>query len=207
MKVLAVNGSPKKNGTTDAALKIVMQELSSEGIEVSYLHIGQETLKGCTGCLGCRKNDNLCIFNDEVTQALKEARTADGFLFGTPTYYGGIGGTMKNFLDRFFFSTPDVAFKVGASVTVLRRSGGVETFHEMQNYFQLSRIITVPSHYWNAVHGDAPEELKQDEEGIQLLQALGKNMAWLMQVIRNGKAVMPPPTAPPRVMTNFVRQS
>ncbi|MFA6941973.1 MAG: flavodoxin family protein, partial [Clostridiaceae bacterium] len=124
---------------------------------------------------------------------------------GSPVHFSGIAGSMKSFLDRFFCAGSHLQYKVGAAVISLRRSGGVDTFHQLNNYFNLANIIITPSQYWNVVHGTKPEEVMQDMEGVQILQNLGRNMAWLMEVIDKGKKTIDLPETEKRVKTNFIR--
>lgn len=204
MKVLAMNGSPRKNGCTAAALRLVAEELGRQGIDVETVHVGNQPLHGCTACGSC-KTTGKCVFDDAVNECIEKAKHADGILLGSPVYYSGIAGTMKSFLDRFFYVGPCLDYKVGASVVSARRAGTVDTFHQLNNYLNLKNVIQVPSQYWNAVHGSNAEEVMQDEEGVQIMRTLGKNMAWLMKVVENGKKSFAFPDPEKRVYTNFVR--
>ncbi len=207
MKVLAFNGSPHKNGCTYTALRIIADELEKQGIETEIIHVGGSVIRGCTDCGYCgRSEEDGCVFkNDLVNECLEKSKTADGILLGSPVYYSGIAGTMKSFLDRFFFSGSTLQYKVGAAVVSTRRAGDVDTFHQLNNYFNLRNIIITPGHYWNAVHGTNPQEVLQDKEGVQLMRALGRNMAWLMQSIEQSKGTVPMPEREARVFTNFIR--
>lgn len=205
MKVLAINGSPHRRGCTATALGLVAEELEKQGIAVEMVHVGTEPIRGCTGCNACAAGqERRCIYDDAVNLCIEKTKEADGILLGSPVHYSGIAGNMKSFLDRFFYAGAHLQFKAGAAVATLRRSGGVDTFHQLNNYFNLARVIVVPSQYWNVVHGNTPEELLQDEEGVQILRTLGKNMAWLMQVLEEGKKIALPGKEP-RVRTNFIR--
>ena len=133
-------------------------------------------------------------------------KEADGIIIGSPVYYSGISGQMKSFLDRFFYAGPDLRFKVGVAVTSLRRSGGVDTFHQLNNFFNLAQVITVPSFYWNVIHGSTPDETLQDLEGVQIMRTLGKNMAWLLKAVSQAKETLPLPEQDTRVFTNFIRK-
>lgn len=204
MKVLAINGSPHKNGTTAAALGIVADELKAQGIETEIIRLGTKPLQGCTGCGGCRKTEgNLCIYDDIVNECILKSREADGLLLATPVYYAGIAGTMKCFLDRLFFAGSDLSYKVGAAFCVLRRSGGIDVFHQLYNYMNLANMVLTPSQYWNVAHGTSGEELMEDKEGVRILRAIGRNMAWLLKVVENGKE-LPKPDLGPREWTNFI---
>jgi len=205
MKVLAINGSPRKAGNTNEALSIVAEELQGAGIETEIVWIGNEPLQGCTGCGVCGKHRGRCAYDDVVNECLDKMQACDGLLIGSPVYYASIAGSMKCFLDRFFFAGAPVPYKVGAGVAVLRRSGAVTTFDHLNHYYQLQNMLIVPSFYWNAVHGASPGEIRQDSEGIDILRNVGRNMAWLMQMLAYAKDAVPHPAPQPRTRTNFVR--
>ncbi len=207
MKVLAVNGSPHKNGVTFTALKLVADELAVAGIETNFVHVGAVPLAGCTDCLICRKSGtSRCVINDMVNDAIALLNECDGILLGAPTYFCGIPGPAKTFLDRFFYAsqmTRAMHFKAGASVTALRRSGGVTALHQLNNYLMPSHIVMVPSQYHNGLFGKSPAEALMDEEGVQTLKMLGRNMAWLMNSLKYAKDAYPPPVFEERIRTNF----
>ncbi len=205
MKVLAINGSPHEKGCTYTAISLVAEELKKNGIETEILHVGNKPVQGCIACGKC-KTTGRCIYNDLVNIALEKIQDTDGLIIGSPVYYSGISGQMKSFLDRFFYAGPDLRLKVAVAVASLRRSGGVDTFHQLNNYFGLSQAVTVSSCYWNVVHGSAPEEVLQDLEGVQIMRTLGKNMAWTMKAIENAKKVIPLPEQEARIYTNFIRK-
>ncbi len=207
MKVLAINGSPHLHGTTYGAIRILSDELEKEGIETKIVHVGNRISHGCSGCGYCRKQEEpACVFDDDaVNECLRLARECDGLIFGSPVYYAGIAGSMKSFLDRFFYTRPDLSYKVGTVCVALRRSGAVTVYQQMNNYLDLSNMLITPGHYWNAVHGSNAEQILSDEEGIQLMRTLGRNMAWLMKTLEYGRKTLPPPTPEPRIYTNFVR--
>ncbi len=204
MKVLAFNGSPHKNGSTFTSLNIVSEELKKMDIDVEMVHIGNKIIRGCNGCYKCRDLKK-CVFNDDdVNKYLDKIQNVDGIIIGSPVYYSGIAGTLKCFLDRLFFAGPDMRFKVGAAVVSLRRSGGVSTFQQINNYFNLTQMIITPSQYWNVIHGTNSEEVLQDEEGVQIMQTLGKNMGWLLKIIHSGKKEITEPAQTQKVRTNFI---
>ena len=204
MKVLAINGSPHTKGCTYTALRLAADELEKQGIEVEIVQVGNQAIHGCTACGACRGRETPgCVFDDVVNVCIGKAEQADGILLGSPVYYSGIAGAMKCFLDRFFYAGPDLKYKVGAAVVSARRSGVVDTFHQMNNYLNLADVAIVPSHYWNAVHGNSAEEVLEDKEGVQVMQTLGRNMAWLMKSIEAGR--VPIPGQEKRIFTNFVR--
>jgi multimeric flavodoxin WrbA len=205
MKVIAINGSPKPKGNTYLSLKTVCDELEKQNIETEIIHIGNMELKGCISCGRCK--DGHCHFSDaKFREIADKIHAADGLLLGSPVYYAGIAGTMKSFLDRLFFpSQGRLRLKVGAAVAVLRRSGGVTTFDQLNNYFLISEMMIAPSYYWNAVHGGAPGEILQDLEGISVLKNLANNMAWMLLIKDYGKEVFPAPAPAKRAWTNFIR--
>lgn len=204
MKVIAINGSPKPKGNTYLALKTVCDELEANRIETEILQVGNMELKGCIGCDRCK--DGHCIFSDDkFREIVDKIHAADGLILGSPVYYASISGTMKNFLDRLFYSRDEqLRLKVGASVAVLRRSGGMTTFDQLNNYFLISEMLIAPSYYWNVAHGTTPGEVMQDFEGLSILKNLANNMAWMMNIKEHSKNVFPMPTALPRTITNFI---
>lgn len=204
MKVLAINGSPHEKGCTYTAIRLVADELEKQGIETEIVQLGNQPIHGCTGCRGC-KDSKRCVFDDIVNTCIKKSKDADGILLGSPVYYSGIAGSMKCFLDRFFYAGPYLHYKVGAAVVSARRAGTVETFQQLNNYFNLRDIVITPSHYWNEVHGSSAEDVMQDEEGVQIMRTLGKNMAWLLKTIEGSKNTVPLPEQEAAIRTNFIR--
>lgn len=211
MKVVAFNGSPRKEGNTYHAIKIVTDELEKEGIETEIVHVGNKTIKGCIACGYCYKSMNEeCVTNDDgVNEWIQKMKNADGIIIGSPVHYSAIGGTMKSFLDRAFYVTgvnsSMLRHKVGASVVAVRRSGGTTTFNQLNNYLNYSEMIVPSSNYWNVIHGTSPGEALQDEEGVQIMTVLGQNMAWTMKLIENGKDSLKAPDIEAKIYTNFIR--
>ena len=211
MKVLAINGSPRENGNTAQAMQLLLKELQDEGIETELVTIGQETIHGCISCFKCAENsDGRCgAFNDAVNELLPKMVAADGIVLGSPVYFCGINGAIKAFLDRAFFVSwingGLLRLKIGASVVAARRSGGTPSFDQLNKYFQISELMTVGSCYWNVVHGFQPGEVQQDLEGLRIVRTLGRNMAWLLKLVENGKGQVALPQSEEPVMTNFVR--
>ncbi len=205
MKVLAINGSPKPKGNTYMALKTVCDELENQGIETEIIHVGNLEIKGCISCYRC--SEGYCVFSDDQLRGIADkVYAADGILLGSPVYYAGIAGTMKSFLDRLFYpSNGKLRLKVGASIAVPRRSGGVTTFDQLNNYFLISEMMITPSYYWNVIHGGAPGEITQDMEGMCVLKNLANNMAWMIKVKDYSKDAFPMPDPKPREWTNFIR--
>jgi multimeric flavodoxin WrbA len=204
MKVLALNGSPHKEGTVNAGLLTLCNELKSEGIEIELCHVGDEVFHGCTGCGTCRKT-GLCALKDEANEYIEKARVADGIVLGSPVYYGGIAGGFKCLLDRMFFTGLNMQYKAAAAFVSLRRSGGIAVYHQLCNYLTLAGAVITPTIYWNAVHGTNGEEFKQDAEGVHIMQSVGRNMAWLMKSLETAKKTIALPEKTPSVRTNFIR--
>jgi multimeric flavodoxin WrbA len=211
MKVLAFNGSPKEEGNTYHAIKLVADELVKEGIEVEIIHVGNKSIKGCIACRQCGKNKNeKCVLpDDDVNEWIQKMKAADSIILGSPVHYSSIGATMKAFLDRAFLvagvNNGMLRHKVGASVVAVRRSGGVTTFDQLNNYINYSEMLMPTSQYWNVIHGSAPGEALKDEEGVQIMRVLGKNMAWLMKLVENGKGSVKEPERENKVYMNFIR--
>jgi len=211
MKVIAINGSPKAAGNTYHALKIVLDELEKEGIAGEIIHVGKKAIRGCLACNKCARNkDEKCIqTKDEVNGWIEIMKEADGILLGSPVYFASISGTMKAFLDRAFYVSGAngnmFRHKVGASIAAVRRSGGLPTFNALNNYLLYAEMLIPASNYWNVIHGARPGEVEQDTEGIQIMQTLGRNMAWLMKLVDHGKDSIPPPEAERKQYMNFIR--
>ncbi|MCB2294989.1 flavodoxin family protein [Clostridium algoriphilum] len=210
MKVVAFNGSPNKEGNTYHAIKMVMNELEKEGIETEIIHVGNKSIRGCIACYQCAKNkDEKCVLpGDEVNEWIQKMKEADGIILGSPVHYASMGGTMKSFLDRAFFVAGNnggiLRHKVGASVVAVRRTGGMPTFNQLNNYINYSEMLVPTSNYWNVIHGTSPGEVLQDKEGVQIMRVLGKNMAWLMKLVENGKANVKAPEIEKKILMNFI---
>ncbi|GAQ94055.1 multimeric flavodoxin WrbA [Thermodesulfovibrio aggregans] len=210
MKVTAFNGSPRKNGNTYHAIKMVVEELKKEKIKVEIIHVGNKKIRGCIACYRCAKNkDEKCSINDEVNQWIQKIKESDGVILGSPVYFSGIAGTFKCFLDRAFLvaSVNGGMFrhKVGVAVVADRRSGGVSTFDQLLHYLHYAEMIVPSSNYWNVVFGMNPGEVLKDEEGMQIMRILGKNMAWTLKLIENGNSIISKPDKEAKIFTNFIR--
>ncbi len=208
MKIIAINGSPKPEGNTYHALKIVIEQLEKEGIDAEIIHVGNKIIRGCLACGSCKQNKNeKCIIDDEVNEIIQKMKAADGIIIGSPVYYASIAGTMKCFLDRVFYVASAngglYRGKVGASIAVARRSGEVATFDHLNHYFTLSEMFVTPSNYWNVIHGGVSGEVLKDEEGVQIMRILGKNMAFLIKSISQSPEKLPEKEA--KIMTSFIR--
>ena len=207
MKVLLINGSPKVKGCTYTALTEIAKELEKENIEAEIFHVGNKPVRGCMACGGCYKTNGVCVFNDDtVNEALEKAKEADGFIFGSPVHYAAASGAITSFLDRFFYAGNSFQYKPGGAIVSCRRGGSTAAFEQLNKYFTISNMPVVSSQYWNMVHGNTPEEVKQDLEGMQTMRTLGKNMAWLLKSIQAGKeAGISLPEKESRAVTNFIR--
>ncbi|MGI6217753.1 MAG: flavodoxin family protein, partial [Coriobacteriales bacterium] len=207
MKVVLVNGSPRPNGCTFTALTEVAGALKKNGIETQIFQVGKKPVAGCLECGAC-SNTKMCVIEDVVRDFAEVAETADGFVFGSPVYYASINGQMSAFLDRVFYSgIIDGAGKPGAAVVSCRRGGASAAFDQMNKYFGISGMITVGSQYWNSVHGNTPDEVRRDLEGMQTMRTLGNNMAWILKCIEAGKkeGIFYPGLTEPKEFTNFIR--
>lgn len=205
MKVLLINGSPRRNGCTFTALSEVEKTLHREGIETELVQFGAKAVQGCIACGRC-KTLGRCVFDDLVNETAPKLEAADGLVVGSPVYYASANGSLIAFLDRLFYSTPfDKTMKAGAAVLSCRRGGASASFDELNKYFTISGMPVVSSQYWNSVHGNTPEEVGQDLEGLQIMRTLGRNMAFLVKSIALGREKLGLPEKEPRVSTNFIR--
>ena len=203
--VLLVNGSPNAQGCTHTALAEMARTLNAEGIDTQILHIGNKDIRGCIACGRCAELGR-CIFDAPVNQAAPLFQTADGLVVGSPVYYASANGTLTNFLDRLFFSTPfPKRFKVGAAVCSARRGGTTATFDQLNKYFTISEMPVASGRYWNMVHGNTSEQVLQDTEGLQNMRILARNMAFLIRAIRAECSRNGLPTEEETVYTNFIR--
>ena len=205
MKALLVNGSPRRNGCTYTALTELAKTLEAEGIEAEIVHVGNKDIRGCIACRSCRKNGK-CVFDDAVNEAAAKFEACDGLVVGSPVYYASANGTLIAFLDRLFYSTGfDKTMKVGAGVASARRGGITSTFDELNKYFTITGMPVASGQYWNGIHGNDAGEAVQDEEGMQMMQTLARNMAFLMKSIALGKEKYGLPEKEPVKRTNFIR--
>lgn len=205
MKVLLINGSPHAKGSTYTALYEMEKIFQENGIETELLHIGNQAIRGCVACGSCRETGK-CVFDDVVNEAAAKFEQCDGLVVGSPVYYASANATLVAFLDRLFYSTHfDKTMKVGASVVSARRGGLSSTFDELNKYFTISGMPVASSQYWNSIHGNNAEQAVQDEEGMQIMRTLARNMSFLMKSIELGKEKYGLPEKEPRVATNFIR--
>ena len=211
MKVLLVNGSPNKNGSTNAVLTQTAKFLNEEGIETEIFHIGSSAISGCLGCARC-KTLGKCFMDDIVNEFIAKAKDFDGYIFGAPVHYASINGNMSAFLDRAFYSQSGgqnnavFRLKPGASVVVARRAGTTASFDQLNKYLAISEMTIVCSRYWNNVHGACADDVLKDQEGIATMKVLAKNMAYQLKLIKAGEKLgVEKPTPVEKVRTNFIR--
>lgn len=208
MKVLLINGSPNER-CTYTALSEVARALNDEGVETEIVGIGKDPVRGCLGCGGCGKKGNKrCAFDDDiVNRLLDKAEEADGIVVGSPVYYAGANGALLAVMDRMFFAGSSLMVgKPGAAVASARRAGTTPTIDQINKYFQISQMPVMSSNYWPMVHGKCVEDVLKDEEGMQIMRILGRNMAYELKVLAAAKeAGVERPAPEQKVMTNFIR--
>lgn len=204
MKIILINGSPRKGSNTETALNEVAKSLNEEGIDTEIIAIGND-VKGCMACGACGKLGK-CAIDDIVNEVAEKMKTADGIVVGSPTYYASPNGAVISFLDRLFYSGAFVReMKVGAAVCIARRAGTDTNFDVINKYFTISNMIVVGSQYWNNAFGGAAGEAKNDEEGMQTMRHLGKNIAFVVKSINDGKQKYKINFNETHKWTNFIR--
>lgn len=205
MKVFLINGSPNAKGCTFTALSEVETTLNQQGVETELIHVGNKDIRGCIGCLKCRTAGK-CVFNDLVNEVAPEFEKADGIVLGSPVYFASANGSLVSFADRLFFSAQfDKSMKVGAAVVSARRGGCSATFDVINKYFTISGMPVASSQYWNSVHGYTPDDVRKDEEGLQTMRTLGRNMSFLIKSIALGKEKFGLPEKEQWIGTHFIR--
>ena len=205
MKVLIINGSPRKNGNTALALSEMEKIFHEEGIETETIHIGNKDIRGCMACGSCSKTGK-CVFNDIVNEISEKFEQSDGLVVGAPVYYGSANATLIAALQRVFYSSHfEKTMKVGAAVASARRGGLTAAFDEMNKFFTISGMPVASGQYWNGIHGAAPGEGAQDAEGLQMMRTLARNMSFLIKAIADAKEKYGLPQQEPKTFTNFVR--
>lgn len=205
MKVLLINGSPKSDGNTSIAIDEMVKIFREDGVETEVIQVGNKVIRGCIGCGKCFEKGS-CVFDDIVNETAAKLEAADGLVIATPVYYASANGTLVSFLDRLFYSANyDMTMKVGASVAVCRRGGSSATFDELNKYFTINNMPVASSQYWNSVHGRTPGEAVRDEEGLQTMRVLARNMSFLMKSIALGKEKYGLPEEEAWTPTHFIR--
>lgn len=209
MKVLMLNGSPHKSGCVYTALSVIAEELKNQGVDSEIVWLGNGPVRGCIGCGGCRKNDKYrCVFGDDgVAEIAGKMKDADGYIIGAAVHYASPNGAIIAALDRIFYSAGKyLAYKPIASVVSARRAGTTASYDVLNKYCGINNMIMVPSSYWNMVHGNTPEEVMQDKEGISVMRAIGSNMAWILKLLASAKGTeLELPVIIPKETTNFIR--
>lgn len=209
MKVLLVNGSPREKGCTYTALSQIASTLEEEQIQTEIYHIGKKAISGCISCMKCSETGT-CVINDQVNEMRKKTKEADGFIFGSPVYFGSANSSLISFMTRLFF--PELTsggntftLKPAACVTSARRAGTSAAFDVLNKFFTVSQMPVISSQYWNMVHGNTPDEVLQDAEGMQTMRILARNMAWFLKCKEAGqRANVPMPVKEEHLMTNFI---
>jgi multimeric flavodoxin WrbA len=203
-KVLMLNGSPRANGNIAVGFREMQKIFDELNVEYECINLGKKDVRGCIACGTCG-NTGKCVFNDIVNEISAKFEKADGLVVGSPVYYGCANGTLVSALQRVFYSSHfDKRMKVGASVVCARRSGCTATFDELNKFFTISNMPVATSQYWNNIHGGAPGEADQDEEGKQTMRVLARNMVFLMRSIALGKEQIGLPDEEDHVWTNFI---
>ncbi len=209
MKVLLINGSPNEKRCTYTALREAGDALEAQGIETEVAWIGRDPIRGCLGCGGCSKRgDHRCIFDDDVVNGLiEQAQSADGIIVGTPVYYAGANGAVLSVLDRMFYAaSATLRFKPAAGIASARRAGTTPAIDQINKYFAFNCMPLVPSNYWAMVHGKSADDVRKDEEGLQIMRVLGTNMAWMLKSFEAARAAgVQAPEVEPKIATNFIR--
>ena len=207
MKVLLVNGGPHKEGCTYTALREVEKELNNEGIETEIFWVGVKPISGCIACGKCSEIGK-CVFDDVVNEFAEKCKDADGFIFGTPVHYASASGAITSFMDRLFYSASSDIFRLKPAATIVsaRRAGTTATMDQLNKYYSINQMPIISSRYWNMVHGNTPDEVKQDVEGMQIMRILGRNMAYHLKCQEAGrKAGINMPEKEKTKLTNFIR--
>jgi len=208
MNVLLFNGSSKLKGCTNRALLEIEKELNDNGIETEIICIGGEEIRDCNGCGACRNNKGYCIYDeDAVNEYIEKAKLADGFIFGTPVYYSHPSGRLLSVMDRMFYACSKAfMYKPGAAIASARRAGTTASLDVLNKYMTFACMPIVSSSYWNEVHGNTPDEVEHDLEGLQTMRNLGNNMAWLLKSIEAGaKQGIEQPIPEKENRTSFIR--
>jgi len=205
MKVLVINGSPRANGNTARAIAEMKKVFDAEGFETEIVQVGGKDIRGCIACGRCGELGK-CVFDDIVNETALKLKEADGLVIASPVYYANPNGTLVAFLDRLFYSRNfDVTMKVAASVAIARRGGAASTFDALNKFITYGGFAVATSQYWNLAYGRTPGEAEQDEEGMQIMRTLAKNMVFMMKSIALGKEKYGLPEQEEQQYTHFIR--
>ncbi len=203
-KVLIINGSPHLNGNVSVAVSELVKTFTENEVETEVINVGTKDIRGCIACFKCYETGK-CVFDDIVNETAPKFEQADGLIVASPVYYASANATLVAFLQRLFYSTHfDKSMKLGASVVVARRGGCSATFDELNKFFTISNMPVVSSQYWNSVHGRTPGEAVKDEEGLQTMRTLARNMSFLIKSIKLGKETFGLPEKEEKIMTHFI---
>jgi Multimeric flavodoxin WrbA len=206
MKVLLINGSPKKDGCTFTALSEIAARLATHGVESEFFHLGTKPISGCIACFKCREKGACSITTDSVNECREKIIAADALVVGSPVYFAGPNGALCALLDRVFFSGFGCfKFKPAAAVASCRRGGSSASFDRLNKYFTIANMPVVSSQYWNSVHGNTPDEVRQDAEGLQTMRTLADNMAWMLKSFAHARGQVALPHHEDVLRTNFIR--
>ena len=205
MKALLVNGSPHEKGCTYTALEEVASALEKNGIETEICWLGKAPISGCVACGYCYKAHE-CAIHDALYDFAEHAKDADAFVFGSPVHFSGATPQIAALMSRMLYSgMVSIAGKPVAAIVSCRRGGASASFEQLNQFFGISGALTIGSQYWNSVHGNTPDEVRQDLEGLQVMRTLGNNIAWTLKCIKAGEeAGIFYPELEPRVRTNFI---
>ena len=211
MKIVIVNGSPRKKGNCETAIKKMAAIFEEQQIDVEVLHVGNKKIQGCMACNKCAtmRNESCSIASDKVNEYIKVMKEADGIILVSPVYFAGVAGTMKAFLDRIFYVSAVngnlFRHKAGTAFVALRRSGGISTLNELSHYLSFSEMFVATANYWNIGHGREPGEINNDAEANQIIRVLSKNMVGLLRMLEWGKKENTLSEGEEKIFTNFVR--
>lgn len=205
MKVILINGSPNQHGCTFTGLSIIQKQLAENGVDSEIVQVGRKPIIGCTACQRCGKLGKCFYDNDGVNETAEKIKEADGVILGSAVHYASATGGATSFFDRLFYSMDrkELKLKFGASIVSCRRGGASATFDQLNKYFTITQMPIVSSTYWNQIHGSTPEDVYADAEGVQTLEVLANNMAYLIKC--TAQSTVPIPEDPKRVFTNFIR--
>ncbi len=183
MKVLIINGSPRQKGNTSIALAEIARTLMEDGIDSETVWIGNKPVRGCIACNKCGNRPGACVFNDDICNEISaKYASADALVIGSPVYYGQPNGALLSIIQRSFYSNgANIAGKPAAAVAVCRRGGATAAFEALNLPFQMMNMPVIGSQYWNIVYGREPGQAALDQEGLQTMRALARNMAWLLK--------------------------
>ena len=211
MKILLLNGSPKEFGCTYTALNKMAEVFNKENFETEIFYIGTDPIASCRGCRACEKLKK-CVVNDKVNEFVEKAKNSDGFIVGSPVHYASASGTIISFLDRAFYSAARSGNKVfthkpATAIVSARRAWTSATLDQLYKYFSITQMPIISGRYWNMVHGNTPDEVLLDKEGIQNLQVVAKNMIYHLKCkeIASKNGIEPPILEEEVIRTNFIR--